>query len=220
MKLGIIGDELEKSALKIIAEHPDVLSAFLYNSVLTIESVNIDQVVNDLEEDHGLHLIINGDGDYMIASSINEVAPLAAAAAAAGIAAASVGARAASAAANAGVKTLSTVADTAADVVNDVIDGDEEKTDTVEDAVEEEEMEQDKKKNPAQIEKEAQLDAREDAKKMDKREKDIAIKKRVAELGELGLDIGEIGISALVDWKTTPMSSGLIGDGFVRLKDQ
>lgn len=72
MKIGILDESvIKKIATDILVNRPEVISVFVNGTDLVIESVDMDSLVEYLENEHGLHLIVNGD-NYMMASRINE----------------------------------------------------------------------------------------------------------------------------------------------------
>jgi len=72
MKIGILDENIvKKIATDILVDRPEVISVFVEGTELIIESSDIDSLVQYLEQEHGLHLILNG-GNYMIESQINE----------------------------------------------------------------------------------------------------------------------------------------------------
>lgn len=94
MKIGILDESVvKKIAADILVEHPEVINVFVEGTNLTIESNDIDSLIKYLEEEHNLHLIVNGN-TYMVASKINEEQSLAQKAAEAGAKASKAGAKA------------------------------------------------------------------------------------------------------------------------------
>jgi hypothetical protein len=71
MKIGILDDSVVQDVAKIIASHPAVSNVIIKKSGLSIDTPDIDVLVEYLEKVHGLHLIMNGN-NYMIAAPINE----------------------------------------------------------------------------------------------------------------------------------------------------
>jgi hypothetical protein len=71
MKIGILDDSVVKDVVKILINRPEVINVIVEGSNLNIEAVDMDSLIAYLEDEHGLHLIVNGD-TYMIASQFNE----------------------------------------------------------------------------------------------------------------------------------------------------
>lgn len=72
MIIGILHSKRLNEAIDVIEQHPQVIEVSNKGGVIDIESFDIDAVIEYLDKEHGLHLIVNGDNNFVVAAQINE----------------------------------------------------------------------------------------------------------------------------------------------------